>query len=108
MTSNLKELMAPFKSIEHGIYGDLIMVRVKAIFYLLKGDYRWPILQVSLAGYSATPASGVWRFGRRRDDHDTQGVTFNAKSRAYSIYPNIFYPYITPKVVSIFFSINPI
>ena len=64
------------------------MEMVESIFYLLKGAidgqscrFLWRIL----AGYSATPAAGVWRFGRRRDDHaslhsDTQGVTLNTKS----------------------------
>ena len=34
-------VIVPLKWIEHGVYGDPIMVLVKSIFYLLKGDYRW-------------------------------------------------------------------
>ena len=36
----LTTIFCPPKYIEHGVYGDLVMILVKFIFYLLKGDYR--------------------------------------------------------------------
>ena len=36
----MAELIVPLKQIEYGIYGDLIIMYPKAIFYLLKGGYR--------------------------------------------------------------------
>ena len=41
--------IAPLKEIEYGVYGDLIIV-YKAIFYLLKGDYRVQVQGHLLAG----------------------------------------------------------
>ena len=39
---------APLKQIKSGLYGDLIITYPKAIFYLLKGDYR---VEASASGF---------------------------------------------------------